>query len=477
MSVHFVSGKPGAGKSLYGVRLVIDELVHGDRCIVTNLPLRLDRLNEYLQQEYPERFAKMFTGPDGQILHITDRVVLFNEDDLSRFFTIRSNGVRIESISNEDWKKGVRPDYSVVKDWGILYVLDEVHIGFNARAWAATGSEVIYYLSQHRKVGDDVVAITQHIANVDKQFRSVAQDFTYIKNLSKQRAGFFRLPGIFTRNTYAQPATDTSKPQETGTFTLDMSGLASCYDTAKGVGIHGRAGADTAARKKGFHWAWGVAIIIGLVLFWYQFAPNMLASLFDHKPKKPVHPLPVRVSPVVPPVTPVTVIPSRVYSPAPAVEPQTTRYTEKQASEYVPPYVPLGFKSNADPLVQCTGYVFIDGKPTVFFSDGSKAEGDEVQTITRHEVVCFGRTFAISAPRAAMGLPVASAPVVLNAQTAIVDLPETYHPVNDAIVLPTIHGRSYGNPPAPKLNGLQRMQGQQSSSGSQTQAQNTVYNQ
>ena len=157
-------------------------------------------------------------------------------------------------------------------DAGVFYVLDEVHIAFNSRAWADTGAEVLYYLSQHRKLGDDVICITQAIANVDKQFRSVAQDYTYIKNLSKQRIGLFRLPALFWRHTYSQPATDTSKPMESGTFKLDVAGVASLYDTAKGVGIHGRAGADTNARKKGLSWVWfavGLPIVLWLIMHYF----------------------------------------------------------------------------------------------------------------------------------------------------------------------------------------------------------------
>ena len=57
-------------------------------------------------------------------------------------------------------------------------------------------------------------------------------------------------------------------------FTLDM-GLAKCYDTACGVGIHGRAGADTNARKRGIHW--------GLVRGWLS--PMLCYLAFHFHPK------------------------------------------------------------------------------------------------------------------------------------------------------------------------------------------------
>ena len=40
--IHFIVGKPGGGKSYYAVLQICHELLHGSRCVVTNLPLRLD---------------------------------------------------------------------------------------------------------------------------------------------------------------------------------------------------------------------------------------------------------------------------------------------------------------------------------------------------------------------------------------------------------------------------------------------------
>jgi zona occludens toxin (predicted ATPase) len=188
--------KPGGGKTLYAVRLIVDELVRGSRPVITNVPLNLGRLNEFLQQKFSDAFASAsarFQDGSGvesgrecdayvaeMAAHISNRVILLDEDDLPKFFTYRGGGVRLDSVSNQDWKAGKRPDFRAVKDRGVFYVLDEVHIAFNARAWADTGHEVLYYLSQHRKLGDDVICVTQSVNNVDRQFRSVAQDYTYI---------------------------------------------------------------------------------------------------------------------------------------------------------------------------------------------------------------------------------------------------------------------------------------------------------
>lgn len=441
LSIHFISGKPGGGKTLYSVRLIVDELVRGERVIVTNVPLLLGRLNEYLQEKYPKAFKEKFeykmpadsSGLPSKLAHeidytviipphITDRIILILEDDLTKFFTFRGGGVRLQSISNADWKQGKRPDYSLIKDAGVFYVLDEVHIAFNSRGWADTGAEVLNYLSQHRKLGDDVVCITQSVNNVDKQFRSVAQDYTYIKNLSKQKVGWFRLPAMFTRNTYAQPATDTSKPMESGQFTLDVSGLASCYDTAMGVGIHGRSGADTNARKKGLHWAWVIVGLICLGVF-LKYLPAILNHFLSHKKSPPL-------------------IQTQLHKPAHETEkPESPTEDENVLGA---PKVRHQVETNE---LYCDGYTLFPS-PEIFMSDGtSLLPVDGLEKIGRNFVIVSGKK-----------IPMRKKPDLVFVPTPVVIFPQPSasppRPVNDAEILPAIHA----NLPT----GAERMSGIQS---------------
>jgi len=93
---------------------------------------------------------------------------------------------------------------------------------------------------------------------------------------------------VFVRKTYGAPATDTSKPMEQGAFRLYPDEPPSCYETAKGVGIHGRAGADVSERKSGMNWKWAViGVPVVLILFW-QYAPKVLASAWSTKKHLPV---------------------------------------------------------------------------------------------------------------------------------------------------------------------------------------------
>jgi len=268
MSIHFISGKPGGGKSLYAMKLLVEELRLGKRCISTNLPVDQGRLAEWLHEKYGSSFG----------LH--ERLRLLGEKEAAEFWRFPTRYVDLtEKKRLNDEGKGKGSKTIEVTDHGwrqttgpVLFIIDEAHVYFNARRWQETGDDAVYYLSQHRHLGDDCIIVTQHVGNVEKQFRVLAQDFTYIRNHAKEKIGFFKSFGRFTRRTYLSPATGApgETAMERGTFTLDVTGLASCYDTASGVGIHGRAEADQGERRSGLpFWAlpaFGVAGVVAVVL-------------------------------------------------------------------------------------------------------------------------------------------------------------------------------------------------------------------
>lgn len=258
MSIHFISGKPGGGKSLYAVKLMVKELVHGTRPVVTNLPLDMGGLNAYLQSAYPEKSINLF-----------ERVrQLDDETESGTFWLHRGPGV---DVPTKGEGKEAIPDYPAAGPLGpVMYIIDEFHSFFNAREWMKTGKGGIFYASQHRKLGDDLLCVTQQISNVDKQFRGLAQDFTYLRNHAKERLMGMRSLNRFTRKTYQEPFTGGPGQQvsEWGSFKLDVTGLGSCYKTAQGVGIHGEA-ADTQQKSKGLSVLWIIpaGLILLVVLF------------------------------------------------------------------------------------------------------------------------------------------------------------------------------------------------------------------
>jgi len=255
MSLHFLSGKPGGGKSYFALKLLVDELRNGRRAISTNLPLVLPELANYLHERYDDTFDML------------NRIRVLTQEETAQFWLHPCKGVDLtDTVTIRVREKLVtQVDYSKRPAEGTLFMIDEIHLYFNARSWQSTGEDCTFYISQHRKLGDDVIAITQHVGNVDKQFRSMTQDYTYLRNMMKEKIGIFRSVPVIMRSTFAQPATGApgEKAMETGVFRLDVTGLCKCYDTAAGVGIVSRSGGDTKERKKGLAVGW---LIMGVLL-------------------------------------------------------------------------------------------------------------------------------------------------------------------------------------------------------------------
>lgn len=270
MSIHFISGKPGGGKTLYAVSCLIKSLVAG-RYVVTNIALHLERLQCYIDENHPDLNV-----------HVLERVVLLDDEELGEFWRYRRNNF---TMSLDCVKDDKTIDFSSVYDaecFNTDFYLDEVHVKFNARAWQKTGPQAINYLSQHRKLGDNVYMITQSIANVDKQFRSVAQDYNYIRNYRVEKFRGFTRGSNFERKTYLQPVSgngDTAVEKES--FTLDKK-IADCYDTSGGVGMGGGGGADKGAKAKGIPLKLIVAlVVVGLIGGGYLLNAKVIPALFN----------------------------------------------------------------------------------------------------------------------------------------------------------------------------------------------------
>ncbi len=99
MSLYFICGKVGAGKSYRGVVSIVDQLVHDDRLIVTNLPVNLGKLADFLAKRYPGRNICLLdhrrpanpeeeADADGMVFE-PSRVRVLDEGELAEFYRIR----------------------------------------------------------------------------------------------------------------------------------------------------------------------------------------------------------------------------------------------------------------------------------------------------------------------------------------------------------------------------------------------------
>jgi hypothetical protein len=274
MSLYFVCGKVGAGKSYRGVVSIVDQLLHDDRLIVTNLPLNLGALADFLSRRYPARDICLVDhrrpgrpgeemDADGMVFE-PSRVRMLHEDELAEFYRVRHQAAqkapRIERekgnrnpvcLDFSQWLKGGK-----FSGQGVIYHLDELQLFYNVRKFADAPDEFPFYLSQHRKLGDDIYVYTQQPQNVDKMFRSFTQEFIYVVNIGKKRVGPFAGPKIFRFAAYPEPFTGQAGQicQYSGYFRMDYE-LAATYNTAAGIGIEA-AKADVGSKVKGLHWRW-----------------------------------------------------------------------------------------------------------------------------------------------------------------------------------------------------------------------------
>jgi len=277
MASRAISGRPGGGKSYYAVKLLLRELFETERPIVTNLPLRLDNILKYCLAHSRDD------------IDVYSRIQVLPDEDVPDFWRFRGNGIDpLPTCTNAQYKAGERPAFDLVKPGGVCYFLDEVHDFLNSRNWMKTGDGCLFYISKHRHLGDDVFWITQAIKNVDSQFRSVTQDFTYCRNYAKEKYRGFTKGKYFTATTYLEPLTwaqlhQNPDYQEQEKYTMEKP-IGDCYYTSKQ-----KLAADTGKSAKGINIKWvfvGIAVLLLVFCFLAWWGPRKAQDALVEDAKK-----------------------------------------------------------------------------------------------------------------------------------------------------------------------------------------------
>jgi hypothetical protein len=298
--IHFYVGKPRNGKSLRVMtKGIIEVLTKTQQYVVTNMVLRLDVLQDYLDAQ-------------GFSIHVIERVLLIDDEQTRNFWLYRGGDYVLptpegysdrkdkdpENISykplfdDPKWRVGgklFKEDGSPCDFKGTCYVIDEVQNLWPARGWQGTGHHIAFYLSQHGKLGDTVFFVTQNVKNVDRLLYSVAQDFTYCRNHRIEKHGKFRGDNKFTAKTYPGPVQDGDEATlNVEEYKLDLE-IAACYDTSAGVGMPGGGTADAGFRAKGIplKMVWvglAAAMVVCFCVFRYvvpMWTDQFIAPLID----------------------------------------------------------------------------------------------------------------------------------------------------------------------------------------------------
>lgn len=271
-------GPNGSGKSLWAVHQLVKFLrdEKETRPIVTSLPLDMERLNEYVQQQMGEKAPAVFSrviriGPEEQRIFWRHRGIKLDWTDGTDDGEWGWKPIVLGPFGDSTWKGEPGPGQ------GVIYILDEIQNTFGARSWQQTGPEFVAYQTQHRKFGDDTIAISPASALIEKQFRLLCKECVVLHNMYQERIGWVKAPRKIVYRTFQNCPPAIGEDHTTkGEFRIDREGLASCYRTEEGLGVVGRGNADKGKESKGLPvWAMFTLLGVGCLFAWLVISQGM----------------------------------------------------------------------------------------------------------------------------------------------------------------------------------------------------------
>lgn len=168
MIIH-VSGRLGSGKTLWAVSRIVDIWIRNPEVVVyTNIRFR-DFWDYSLASWYSrgvKSFLRFVFSPFGRrIDYIRYLACSFS----SRYVYVPDFSVMMEKMLS----LGPAPEGSRLVVW------DEVHLDLHAREWKKTSMDYVRFFSMSRKLGFDIIMVTQITSSLDRQVRELA-DFSYV---------------------------------------------------------------------------------------------------------------------------------------------------------------------------------------------------------------------------------------------------------------------------------------------------------
>lgn len=171
MSVIHVSGRLGAGKTMYAVQNIYNALLAGKE-VHTNIRF-VDFWSYRVIKTLPVRNFIRFMKSYFLDYRVFERMEMLKIQDLYFYHKslrdfIACDGVEKESIESSR-----------------LMVWDEIHLELNSRDWKSENKAVIRFFTLSRKMGFDVILISQLQSSIDKQIRELSDLSFEIKNLNR----------------------------------------------------------------------------------------------------------------------------------------------------------------------------------------------------------------------------------------------------------------------------------------------------
>lgn len=174
MAVYHIVGRLGSGKTLYCVQRLVDALVYSDKHIYTNV-----RLKDFWDlalcnwiSKGVKSFVKFLISPMRDLVSYR----LFLAKNICYRYHYIGDLSRCVDECFEAGKAGL-PESSMLLIW------DEIHLDLNSRDWKRTSGKMIQFFSMSRKLGFDILMVSQIQGAVDRQLRDLADQCYTLKNL------------------------------------------------------------------------------------------------------------------------------------------------------------------------------------------------------------------------------------------------------------------------------------------------------
>ncbi|WP_309386362.1 zonular occludens toxin domain-containing protein [Cerasicoccus frondis] len=278
--IKLLTGKPRNGKGLRAIKIICDTLLETDNYVVTNLPVRITNLQDYvIAKGRPE-------------INVEKRVIELTNDYLNtvipdykeskrlyclrHFFLHRAPGVVLPLWGEDeeiDWQEHMEH-----AEWWrpVTFVIDELHKIYPSRNFKLFSQRIEEYFAEHGHFNDTVWLISQNVDQVDKHCRSLPQEFIVVRNYAKEKHSFFRGPRLFRQYTYLQRPTGGPQDKSVHELTFRLDKLqAECYHTSRQGGD-----ADKEEKVKGISVYWVIPVGI-IVLLAVLSVPKLFGFLMD----------------------------------------------------------------------------------------------------------------------------------------------------------------------------------------------------
>ncbi len=158
--IELYSGTPGSGKSFHATKRIYDILKYTKKNVIANFPINL--------------------------LKIKNRK--------GTFYYYNNNELTVKTLV-----EFAKENHVPCKENQTLIVIDEAGIKFNSRCWQDKDRlNWLDFMSQHRKLGFEIILISQADLMIDKQIRAFIEVEHVHRKMSMNGLGGLLLSPIFT---------------------------------------------------------------------------------------------------------------------------------------------------------------------------------------------------------------------------------------------------------------------------------------